>query len=70
MLHTDDDLSIKLSMDDASALIAELRKLATGKSDLDDFHRWRTLMLAAAELERCYVRTGTIPDPRRIKYRI
>lgn len=69
MLHTGDTLSPHVTTEEANELISNLRKLAVGKSDLDDYHKWKELMLAAAELERCYIRAGIIADERFIPNR-
>lgn len=69
MLHRDDTLLPHVKEDEAHDLITILRKMAVGKCDLDDYHKWRQLMLAAAELERYYIRCGIIPDERITPYK-
>lgn len=70
MLTRRDDLQL-LPSDEATRLIIRVRELARehqhmleDKDTPTKFKDWRDLMLAAAELERAYIKLGIISDER------
>ena len=71
MLRFDDNGDPKLNEDRAVTLIGTLRTYAIDaknekKGSREGFDAWQTLMTAAAELERFYLRAGIIPDERKV----